>query len=246
MIFHSPVKKITETVKITFGRKHISRSDSVKFLGVLLDETLSWRSHLVELSRKLARSVGIFYKLRHFVPLETLKSVYYALFYPFLSYGITVWGATHGQYLSLVLVSQKRVVRAMTFSDPFAHSLPLFSDLQILKLDDIYHLYLTSFVYECHNKLAPNHFSDYFTQVSDIHHHNTVLPMVTFFLRERTLYSMVYALCVLMELKFGITSLLISKTLHQLQTSRKKSKNCFWSLITQQFDYVCSLWYSLS
>ena len=173
VIFHSPVKKITETVKIKFGRKHISRSNSVKFLGVLLDETLSWRFHLVELSRKLARSVGIFYKLRHFVPLETLKSVYYALFYPFLSYGITVWGATHGQYLSPVLVSQKRVVRAMTFSDPFAHSLPLFSDLQILKLDDIYHLYLTSFVYECHNKLAPNHFSDYFTQVSDIHHHNT-------------------------------------------------------------------------
>ena len=73
-----------------------------------------------------------------------------------------------------------------------------------------------------------------------------VLPMVTFFLREKTLYSMVYALCVLMELKFGITSLLISETLHQLQTSRKKSKNCFWSLITQQFDYACSLWYSLS
>ena len=152
MIFHSPVKKITETVKIKFGRKHISRSDSVKLLGVLLDETLSWRSHLVELSRKLARSVGIFYKLRHFVPLKTLKSVYYALFYPFLSYGITVWGATHGQYLSPVLFPQKTVVRAMTFSDPFAHSLPLFSDLQILKLDDIYHLYLTYFVYECHNK----------------------------------------------------------------------------------------------
>ena len=69
VIFHSPVKKITETVNIKFGCKHISRSDSVKFLGVLLDETLSWRSHLVELSRKLARSVGIFYKLRHFVSL---------------------------------------------------------------------------------------------------------------------------------------------------------------------------------
>ena len=75
---------------IKFGRKHISRSDSVKFLGVLLDETVSWRSLLVELSRKLARAVDIFYKLRHFVPLETLKSVYYALFYSFLSYDTTV------------------------------------------------------------------------------------------------------------------------------------------------------------
>ena len=81
----------------------------------------------------------------------------------FLSYGITVWGATHGQYLKPVLVSQKKVVRAMTFSDPFAHSLPLFSDLQILKLDDICHLYVSSFVCEYHNNLAPNYFSDCFT-----------------------------------------------------------------------------------
>ena len=127
-------------------------------------ETLSWRFHLVELSSKLARSVGIFDKLRHFVSLEILKSVYCAVFYPFLSYGITVLGATLGQYLKPVLVSQKKVVRAMTFSDP--------SDLQILKLDDTYHVHVSSFVYECYNNLAPNHFSDYFTQVSDIHHHN--------------------------------------------------------------------------
>ena len=134
VIFHSPVKKITEPIITKFGRKHISRSDNVKFLGVLLAETLSWRSHLVELSRKLARSVGMFYKLRHFVPFKTLKAVYCALFYPFLSYGATVWGATCGQNLKPVLVSQKKVVGAMTFSDPFAHTLPLFSDLQILNL----------------------------------------------------------------------------------------------------------------
>ena len=228
-------------------RKDISRSDNVKFLGVLLDETLSWRSDLVALSRKLARSVGIFYKLRHFVPLETLKSVCHALFYPFLSYDITVWGATHGQCLKPVLVSQEKVVRAMTFSDPFAHSLPLFSDLQILKLDDIYHLYVFSFVYECHNNLAPNHLVIILPRCLILI--ITILevpPMVTFFLRERTLYGKVYALFVLMDQKFGITSLLISETLHQLETSRKRSNNCFLSLITQTFDYACSVWYSLS
>ena len=67
-IFHSPVKKITEPIIIKFGRKHIPRSDNEKFFGVLLDETVSWRSHLIELYGKLARSVGIFYKLIHFVP----------------------------------------------------------------------------------------------------------------------------------------------------------------------------------
>ena len=48
-------------------------------------------STLIELSRKSSRSVGIFNKLRNFVPKETLKTAYYYLFYPFLSYGIVVF-----------------------------------------------------------------------------------------------------------------------------------------------------------
>ena len=83
VVFHSPARKLTEPIVLKFGRKKISRTDHVRFLGVLLDETLGWKPHLVELSRKLPRSVGIFYKLRHYVPADTLKTVYHVLFYPF-------------------------------------------------------------------------------------------------------------------------------------------------------------------
>ena len=114
VIFHSPNKKLLDTIKIKFGKRIISRTNSVKFLGVLLDEIVNWTTHLVELSKKLARTVGIFYKLRHYVPLDALKSIYFALFYPFLTYGIVVWGATHDNYLRPVLTSQKKVIRAIT------------------------------------------------------------------------------------------------------------------------------------
>ena len=86
-------KKLIEPIDLKFGRKKITRADHVRFLGVLLDETLSWKAHLVKLSRKLARSVGIFYKLRYYVPLDTLRYVYYSLFHPFSTYGIIVWGS---------------------------------------------------------------------------------------------------------------------------------------------------------
>ena len=62
-LFHSAVKKITEPIVLKFGRKKVTRANHVKFLGVPLDETLSWKFHL---SRKLSRSVGIFYKLSLF------------------------------------------------------------------------------------------------------------------------------------------------------------------------------------
>ena len=105
-------KKLTEPIALKFGRKKISQADNVRFLGVLLDETLGWKPHLVELSRKLARSVGIFYKLRYYVPLDTLKYVYYALFHPFLTYGIVVWGSTFQNLLNPVRVAHKKVLRA--------------------------------------------------------------------------------------------------------------------------------------
>ena len=64
VIFHSPARKLTEPFVLKFGRKKIFRTDHVKFLGVLLDETLCWKPHVLELSRKLARSFGVFYKFR--------------------------------------------------------------------------------------------------------------------------------------------------------------------------------------
>ena len=72
-----------------------------------LDDTLSWKFHLIELSRKLSRSVDIFYKLRHFVPEEMLKIVYDSHFLSFSVLWFVVWGATHEKYLKPVFISQK-------------------------------------------------------------------------------------------------------------------------------------------
>ena len=84
-----------------------------------------------------------------------------------------MWGATHEKYLKPVFVSQKKAMRAVTFSSPIAHTSPLFLDLQVLPLEDIYHLYISFFAYECVNNIAPIHFRDYFTQISEFHQYNT-------------------------------------------------------------------------
>ena len=94
VLFHSPTWKSTDPITIRFGRKKVCQEKFVKFLGVLLDETPSFRFHLAELSKKLSRVTGIFFKCRHLLPLEVLKTLYYAMFFPFIQYGIVVWGLT--------------------------------------------------------------------------------------------------------------------------------------------------------
>ena len=60
IIFHSTTMKIPEDTSIKIGRKRLTKAKYVKFWGLLLDENLSWKFHLSELSKKLARICGIF------------------------------------------------------------------------------------------------------------------------------------------------------------------------------------------
>ena len=49
----------------------------MKYLGVLIDSTLSWIYQISNISKKISRAIGIMYKLRPFLPLEVMKNVYY-------------------------------------------------------------------------------------------------------------------------------------------------------------------------
>ena len=62
---------------------------------VLLDSTLSWKTHIAELSEKLSRVIGLFYRIRHYAPPETLMLLCHGLFGSLLSYGIIVWGLAY-------------------------------------------------------------------------------------------------------------------------------------------------------
>lgn len=72
IIFHSSSVNIPSDAVIKIGKKHIRWVKFVKFLGLLLDEHLSWKYHLIELSKKLARACGMFFKIRNLFPLNVL------------------------------------------------------------------------------------------------------------------------------------------------------------------------------
>ena len=163
IIFKSPQRSLPKNVSIKIGKFPIKRTYYVKFLGVLLDENLSWKCHLTELSKKLARTCGMFFKVRPFLPINILVSLYNSLFSPFLQYGILVWGLTYETHINPVFLLQKRVIRAIF----------LFSDLKILKLYDLFQLKLLSFVYDCVNKISPSCFHSFFYLVQSVHQHNT-------------------------------------------------------------------------
>ena len=60
--------------------------------------------------------------------IETLKILYFSLFYSFVTYGIAVWGLTHKSLLDPIIVSQKKIIKIICFREPTDHAEPLFKN----------------------------------------------------------------------------------------------------------------------
>ena len=96
---------------------------------------MSWKKYrLAELSKKLARTCGMFFKVRHFLPINVLICLYDSLFPPFLRYGILVWGLTHETHINPLFLLQRRVIRAIAFEAFTSPSTLIFSDLKIFNV----------------------------------------------------------------------------------------------------------------
>ena len=92
ILFHSSKLKPNQSLRTKIDDALIKQVDSTKYLRITFDWNLTWKSHINELCLKLSKTVGILSKLRHFVNKHILVMLYYSLIYPFLTYGVHVWG----------------------------------------------------------------------------------------------------------------------------------------------------------
>ena len=168
MIFHSVKKKIDSQHCVKVSDQKIEQVSNTKFIGVYLDEKLSWEKHILMIKSKVAKGLGILYKARKVFPIETLKTLYYSIIYPHLTYCIEVWGNASKTHLGFLFKMQKKVLRTMTSAGYRAHTDPIFAELQFLKLPDIYNFFVMTFVFKFVKGMLPKVFDSFFQRNSDI------------------------------------------------------------------------------
>jgi len=77
-----------------------------------IDENLSWTIHFNHLNSKLSRAIYTINMVKNILPKDTLKMLYYALYYSHITYGISLWGTTMlVKHKNKIFKSQKRIVR---------------------------------------------------------------------------------------------------------------------------------------
>ena len=166
-------------ITLKFNKKAISERSAIKYLGVMLDSSLTWHSQINLISKKLSRAIGLMYKIRPLVNPRIMKTLYYSLVYPYLIYAVEVWGSADDKVTDILLLLQKRIVQLLTYSNirqdnfSFKSSNPLFFKEKILKIQDIFKMQLVKFIYNCLNKTCCANFHSWFKLTIFLHSHNT-------------------------------------------------------------------------
>ena len=162
-------KTLNNIPPLYLSNQLIQRKNSTKFLGLIIDDKLSWKDHTSILQGKLSRLSGVFYKIKNYLPSSALKTLYYALVHPHLSYGLVFWSSVNKAQFNKLFRLQKKFIRFIANSGRLAHTNSLFCNLSILKLEDLKKLEMAKFVFK--DICGPNFFN--FSTQSSLHSHYT-------------------------------------------------------------------------
>ena len=107
MIFKSKHKKFESDLKIKLCGKRLYPTESVKYLGAKIDANLSWQRHVNDFPIKLNRANALPFKMRKYVSLKILRSIYFAIFGSYLSYCCLVLAQNCGTIQRIIILQKK-------------------------------------------------------------------------------------------------------------------------------------------
>lgn len=162
-----------DTCHLQIGNRQLSEVQSTLFLGIHIDNKLNWHKHIEHVQKKLCSQLYIINRVKHCLSKENLRTLYFTLIEPHLTYGITMWGGSHSTYLNRVFKLQKRAVRIIEKIGYRDHTEHHFKSLKILPLKDLYQYNISTVTYKYHKGILPIPLQNIFTQNLDYHNYNT-------------------------------------------------------------------------
>src|SRR5690606_25281519 len=105
--------------------------DNVKYLGVLIDSALSWRSHIGKLCKKLRYVLLCISKLKHVTSIKFLRIIYFSLFQSHIQYCLPVYGSAFPSIMNSLFLVQKKCIRQIGFNNTINSTNALFKEFDI-------------------------------------------------------------------------------------------------------------------
>ena len=173
IFFHKPRSPPADfKFKLKLNGHKFEPSESIKYLGIYLDSSLSGTHHCNQLIKKLKRANGMLSEVCHYVPQSELKSIYYAIFSSHMVYGCQVWGQKNqliNKKLDTISKLQNRALRIINFKNLHDDPSPLYKSNRILEIKDFITLQNTLLVHDYLKDNLPDSFQNFFCKLDQIH-----------------------------------------------------------------------------
>lgn len=121
------------------GQPEIDLKNNAKYLGVIIDDKLTWTPHIDQLCGKLNTSIYVLNRIKNTTnSLDAAKTAYFSLFESHVRYGLILWGHSSKRNLQRVLILQKKAVRTLAGLNPLDTCRTAFKDLKILTVASLF------------------------------------------------------------------------------------------------------------
>ena len=151
--------------KLLINNKTIKRERSLKFLGVMLDENLSWNDHIHLIENKISKNIGILYKPKFLLNKYCLRNIYFSFIHSYLNYGNISWASTNHTKLAKLFRKQKQASRIIFNKDRTTHARSLMKELKTLNIYQLNIYQNLVFTFKIKNNLSPCIFQNKFVAV---------------------------------------------------------------------------------
>ena len=167
MLFHYKQRNVSKIVpNLSINGVPIERVNEFNFLGINLDENLTWKSHVKKVACKIACTVGTMKRLKKFMPQTVMKLIYNSLVVPHLNYGLILWG----HKLKRINKLQKWAVRTIVNAKYNEHTEPIMKKLKILKVKDVFTLTAVKIFHKYKSGKLPAYFNGMFEALPPSQH----------------------------------------------------------------------------
>ena len=173
MIFNPRPSKIPKTIDIKINGNSLEVVNKSKFLGVIIDNCLSWKQHALYISKKIAKTIGILSIARKALNQKTLIQLYFSFIYPYLHYCNLSWGNANDNILWPIFKNQKIALRIISNTPWRSSTIPFCKKNRILRLPDIYKNSVGLFMFKFKHELLPDMFNNFFLRNDDFHTYPT-------------------------------------------------------------------------
>ena len=180
------VINLTKTHSMLFTNKHgnlklplkiqnidIEEKSETSFLGVIIDNKLTWKHHIKHITNKISKSIAILRLLRHKFQKNILRMVYMSLIFSYINYCNLIWGGACKSSLDSLYLLQKKAIRIVNNSEYLAHTDPIFKSLGILNIYQVFKLNCVLFAYKCLKTSQYPDFKKKIQKSSSIHSYKT-------------------------------------------------------------------------